>query len=152
MARNETRKSPARARVVRALVQHGTVTGAARAVGCSRSTIYRWLKDEEFCDQLEESRERAADAEIDGLIDLRRRQVQAARLGLEVLEAALESDDTPLPVRVRVASYFLDAAGSAAERLEAWSAGRRDSLPAFSKVSTRPPASRAECQANRLVE
>ncbi len=151
MSQKATRKKPSREAMIRALVTSGSVTAAATEVGCSRSTIYRALQEEAFVDALEEARERASDAELDALVDLRRRQCGAAREAFNFLAEMLADSTADIHTRIGVAKTLLKGADPASEQLARWSLKRRDRL-SVEEALVDAPGTRAEAQALGLVD
>ena len=82
-----------------ALVESGTVEGAARDSGIGRTTLHGWLKDENFRARLEAARSAAFD---DGLNTLKAAASRAARRLIEML------DDPNRPLRFRAAVSVLE--------------------------------------------
>ena len=145
MKQSAAAKKPTRDEAICALIREGSLSGAARASGISRSTLYRWLDDTEFRADLEAARQQATDAEIDAMIDLRRRQCVAARDALGVLLGLLSDAKTSAQLRASIALKLIDSAPDAADRLARWSRKRRNTLgPAVEDALLEKPTTRTE--------
>jgi len=147
-----TVKKPSSPELIRALIEQNSVTKAAQALECSRSTIYRRLQDPEFVAELEAARQLASDAEIDAMIDLRRHQCALSRRALGFLADVLEDPEAPRSVRVSVAQRLLTYAEPAAAQLEKWSEQRRSHIWEPIEAMNEPAQTRVKAQAEGLSD
>jgi len=99
MTQDETVKqlSTQQNKAIAALLENGSVTAAAAAVGCRRGTIYRWMKDPQFSAELRS-------AELRAIEDLGRGLVGLGDDVRSTFKRAMNSDDSPWSVRVRAAN------------------------------------------------
>jgi hypothetical protein len=95
-------------RIVDALLNNPTKEAAAKALGISRATLYRWLQDEDLRNLEREAREMALS---DATASVHRLANEAA-LTLSVI---MKSDAAPYSSRVAAASKLLDLAYRAYE-------------------------------------
>jgi transposase len=91
------------ARIVEALLTHTTKEEAAKALGVSRATLYRWLQDKEL--RLAERQARNL-ALSDATASLQRLANEAALM----LSVIMASEQAPYSSRVAAASKLLDLA------------------------------------------
>lgn len=100
MRQNRTLSSKQR-RAIEGLLTTGTVAGAAQHAGCSRDSVYRWLKDDlPFIDTLNR-------AEAEAVAAIARRLVAVGPTAVSTLDAAMSDEATTPAVRVRAASAVL---------------------------------------------
>lgn len=84
--------APSKRRAIDALLLTGRIGEAAEAVGISRSTLGRWLRDPVFRQALRE-------AEAAALDELQRRLVALGGSAADALAAALKHDDVRIKLR-----------------------------------------------------
>lgn len=100
MPQNRTLSAKQR-RAVEGLVTIGTVSGAAAHAGCSRDSVYRWLRDDphfvEFVRQ----------TEVEAVAAIARRLTTIGQTAVDTLDHAMRDRDAPQGVRVRAASTVL---------------------------------------------
>ena len=102
-----------------------TLAQAARSAGIGETTLYRWLEDEDFRDELTRLRQASA--------DLAKRELQSVMLrSVSVLAEALDHPD--IAVRLRAARYGMSFAVqiSEVEKLRAELQAVEDGIPQFS--------------------
>lgn len=87
-------------RAIEGLLLAGNVAGAAEHAGCTRDSIYRWMKQPAFAQVLCEAEATAVDA-------VSRRLIRLADTAADTLDAAMTDAATPPAVRVRAASAVL---------------------------------------------
>ena len=107
-----------------------TVAQAARSAGIAESTLYRWLEDEDFRDELTRLRQASA--------DIAKREIQSVMLrSVSVLAEALDHPD--VAVRLRAARYGMAFAVqiSEVEKLRADLQTVEDSLPQWASHNPR---------------
>jgi hypothetical protein len=92
--------TPRQRKAVEALLTTGEVTAAAQAVGVSRETLHRWLRDPVFVEAV-----RAAEAQA--LDDLSRLLVRLGRTAAGTLAKAMSDAATPIATKVRAADATL---------------------------------------------
>ncbi len=107
-----------------------TLARAARSAGIAESTLYRWLEDEDFRDELTRLRQASA--------DIAKRELQSVMLrSVSVLAEALDHPD--VAVRLRAARYGMAFAVqiSEVEKLRADLQTVEDSLPQWASHNAR---------------
>ena len=107
-----------------------TLAQAARSAGIAESTLYRWLEDEDFRDELTRLRQASA--------DIAKREIQSVMLrSVSVLAEALDHPD--VAVRLRAARYGMAFAVqiSEVEKLKADLQSIEDSLPQWASHNPR---------------
>jgi transposase-like protein len=92
--------TPRQRKAVEALLATGEVPAAAREVGVSRDTLYRWLKQPLFVEAVRETEARALD-------ELSRLLVRLGRTATATLAKAMSDPATPAATRVRAADVTL---------------------------------------------
>jgi transposase-like protein len=92
--------TPRQRKAVEALLATGEVAAAAREVGVSRDTLYRWLKQPLFVEAVRETEARALD-------ELSRLLVRLGRTATATLAKAMSDPATPAATRVRAADVTL---------------------------------------------
>jgi len=95
------RLTPAQQKVLLALAQGRTVTAAAAAAGLHRTTVYRWLEDEQFSTAV-------AAARAEYSLTLRDRMKELSALALDAIETVLVSDKSPMGTLARTAFAVLN--------------------------------------------
>jgi hypothetical protein len=90
-------------RIIDALLTHPTKEAAAKALGISRATLYRWLQDEDLKNAEREARSMALSDATSSIHKL----ANEAALTLSVI---MKSDAAPFSSRVAAASKLLDMA------------------------------------------
>lgn len=90
--------TPAQQRGIEALLACSTISAAAEQAGVNRSTLYRWLQDETFCNVLQQS-------QSDAVAAVGRRMATLAAKALDTLNVAM--DDVDPKVAVSAASTVL---------------------------------------------
>ncbi len=88
--------SPKQRRALEALFTQGDVSGAAKAAGVSRQSLYRWLGEPGFSTALRKAESMALDG-------LSRTLVRLGDKAAGALEAALDDDEAPHSVKLRAA-------------------------------------------------
>jgi transposase-like protein len=100
MPQNRTLSAKQR-KAIEGLVTAGTVAGAAQHAGCSRDTLYRWLRDDlDFAHALGE-------AEAETVAVIARRLAAVGPAAVEALHASMTDDAAPPAARIRAASAIL---------------------------------------------
>jgi hypothetical protein len=102
MRQNRTLSAKQR-RALDGLLAAGTVAGAAQRAGCSRDSVYRWLRDDPAFVQALRKAEAAATEAVS------RRLLRLADTAADTLDEAMTSTASPPAVRVRSASVVLSA-------------------------------------------
>ncbi len=103
---NTTNKTPGKAltaqqqRAIRAMLTARTVEDAAKAAGVSRATMFRWLADASFCDELRR-------AERDALATVTRRLTALAVDAAQVLDDTMSDPDAKRADKLRAADIAL---------------------------------------------
>jgi transposase-like protein len=92
--------TPRQRKAVEALLATGEVAAAAREVGVSRDTLYRWFKQPLFVEAVRETEARALD-------ELSRLLVRLGRTATATLAKAMSDPGTPAATRVRAADVTL---------------------------------------------
>jgi phage terminase small subunit len=92
--------TPKQRKAVEALLITGDVTAAAKEVGVSRETLYRWLKQPHVLEAVREAEARALD-------ELSRLLVRLGRSAATTLARAMSDAETPAATRVRAADVVL---------------------------------------------
>ncbi len=92
--------TPRQRRAVEALLTTGEVAAAAREVGITRDTLYRWLKQPIFLGAVREAEAKALD-------ELSRLLVRLSRTAVGTLAKAMSDPATPAATRVRAADAVL---------------------------------------------
>lgn len=82
------------------LVALGNISQAAEAVGVSRTTMNRWLKNETFKQALNE-------AETDALAELRRSLLAMREKAAGAISDVIDDDDAPAWARLRAADIAI---------------------------------------------
>jgi transposase-like protein len=99
MPQNRT-LTPRQRKAVEALLATGEVAAAAREVGVSRDTLYRWMRQPLFVEAVRETEARALD-------ELSRLLVRLGRTATATLAKAMSDPATPAATRVRAADVTL---------------------------------------------
>ena len=101
-----------RAAALEAVTTSHTLTEAARVAGISRTTLWEYLKDDDFTNELQAIRETRALARADA--------VEAARSSaLATLQQIMTDEDTPPAARISAAQAILREAQRATDGADA---------------------------------
>jgi hypothetical protein len=92
--------TPRKKRAVESLLTNGDITAAAAAAGVSRTSLYRWLKDDNFLGAL-------AEAEQAALASLSRRLVSLGDRAVGTLAKAMDDEGAPVGSKIRAADVTL---------------------------------------------
>jgi len=92
--------TPKQRKGIDALMVHATVVDAAQAVGISRATLFRWLRDESFRTELR----RAGNELIDGTT---RKLASLSARAVAALEDVLNDPDAGHVLKIRAAGEIL---------------------------------------------
>lgn len=92
--------APKQRKAVEALLLTGDVSAAAKEVGVSRESIYRWMRQPRFLEAVRE-------AEAAALDELSRLLVRLGRTAALTLSKAMTDGTTPAATRVRAADVVL---------------------------------------------
>lgn len=92
--------TPKKRKAIEALLTAGDISEAAKAAGCSRDTLYRWLKEADFRTALDE-------ATTEALAGLSRSLVGLGDLAATTLRTTMQNQETAPGVRVRAAGEVL---------------------------------------------
>ena len=140
-----------RDRLIRALVHEDTISRAAKAAGCARSTVYRYLQEAKFRADLDKARQAIAEGNLDALVEFRSSQCAAAAVALDALIQVAQDSSTPAGARVSAAAKLIEGVETAADWLEDWSRRRRDQLPSSADVLVRPATTWPEAASQKLM-
>jgi hypothetical protein len=86
------RCTPKQARAIDALLTEGGIDAAAKVAGVSRVTLWRWLQDETFCNQLKQAESERIGATI-------RRLTSLSDSAVSTLQAAMDNGKTSEQIR-----------------------------------------------------
>ncbi len=103
MAENDTpdeKITPAQRRAIAALLSERDVRAAAKAAGVSERSLWRWLKDRDFTNELNAAQGEAIDATI-------RRLAELSGQAVDTLRSAMTSKSTPIGSKIRAADIVL---------------------------------------------
>src|SRR5688572_26150595 len=92
--------TPKQRKAVEALLTTGEVTAAAKEVGVSKDSLYRWMKQPAFLDAVREVESRTLD-------DLSRLLVRLGRTAIATLAKAMNDPAAPYATRVSAANASL---------------------------------------------
>lgn len=86
-------------RAIRALLEHRTIEDAAKAVGISPRTLYRWLHSPIF-------RRALTKAESDSLDESVRMLISDMKKNFSVMQVIRDDENTPTSIRLRAAQLM----------------------------------------------
>ena len=92
-----------RERALQALTECDTLTAAAKAAGISRTTLWAYLKEQDFCGALRAMQEQQALQRAEDAATVRRQ-------ALDTLRDLMQDEATPAKVRMDAARVLLDNA------------------------------------------
>ena len=101
MSKNDLKRSKA----LQAMTECDTLTAAATKAGISRTTLWEYLKDDDFCAALRAMKEQQALRRAD-------EAAEARRQALDTLRDLMTNTATPAKVRMDAARVLLDNASS----------------------------------------
>ena len=101
MSKNDLKRSKA----LQAMTECDTLTAAATKAGISRTTLWEYLKDDDFCAALRAMKEQQALRRAD-------EAAEARRQALDTLRDLMQDEATPAKVRMDAARVLLDNASS----------------------------------------
>ena len=94
-----------------AVLTHPTLTGAAKAIGISETTLYRMMQEPDFVDAYAQARRDAMQQAVGSL-------QQAAGKATETLLAVMQAEDSPATARISAARSVLEYAFKGSELLD----------------------------------
>lgn len=92
--------TPRQRRAIEALLTSGNVSEAARIAKVSRETLYRWMKQPDFCLTLREGTQ-------DSLENLSRSLVALSEKAIRILQSILDDDYCAQSLQIRAADHVL---------------------------------------------